>query len=249
MTPELWQPHEIKTGRTLSWKIGEAIFHVRHTGPEWQVARQAIRTPDNAIVWKRWTTGTETRIVEPVPVMPDRSVIVRPEAPIHLAPGHTALFYVSVPLWVRLIGGAQRERILCDEPAIILSSIWYGEPTGGELCYSLRTRARRDDVGEAAGDDTHRAVCKLTMRNAAVNPIEFQRLCLPAEHLHVYRAPRHLWTDSVTVVYESETLNRVTIAGRPAEATGDEPLGPARKPTSEGHLLQRSFGALKSFFG
>lgn len=248
MKPDDWKPTTLAPGQSLAWTLGNATFHIRHTDHEWQVARQATGEPDDAIVWKRWATDNDDHTVEPVPVMPDRPVIVRPEAPIHLAPGHSALFYVSIPLWFRLTAGANRGVTLCDEPSVILSSIWYGEPTGGQLCYSLRTRARRDDAGDASGQP-HRAVCKVTMRNDAADAIEFVRLSLPAQHLNIYMAPGHPWTDEVSVSFESDTLTRVRVSGRPAEAPDQPPAGPARETPPAGHYLQRSFGALRSLFG
>ncbi len=248
MIPDDWKPKPLNSGQTLCLPIGDAVFHVRHTGYEWQVARQIANESTQAMVWKRVAAGDEEHTLEPVPVMPDRAVIVRPEAPIHLPPGRAALFYVSIPLWVRLTAGADRALTLCDDPCVTLSSIWYGEPTAGQLCYSLRTRARRDDAGDAA-NQPHRAVCKVTMRNEAAKSIEFVRLCLPAQQLNTYMAPDHLWTDDVSVIFESETMNRVRITGRPAEASSDTPAGPAREVPPSGHYVQRSFGALRSLFG
>lgn len=247
MNAGIWKPHSMEVGQVLSWPIGGVVFHARHTGAEWQVARQ-VSGASAEIVWKRWSTGAEERIVEPVPVMSDRSLIVRPEAPVFLAPGHTALFYVSVPLWVRLSAGRDRLITLCDEPTMILSSIWYGEPTMGELCYSLRTRARREDKG-APESQGHRATCRVTMINHAAQPIEFLRLCLPARHLNTYCGSEHLWTDDVSVTMESATLNRVRITGRPADAATGTPAGPARDAMPGTHVLQRSFQTLRNLLG
>lgn len=243
-TIDFWKPYPLASDETLSWEIGEALLRARHTAHEWQIARQDIGAANDAITWKRFTTGTEEQILEPLPRMPDLSVIVRPEEPIHLAPEHSAVFYVSIPLWIQLTAGKDRSLILCDEPLVNLSKLWFGEPTDGELCYSLKTRARRDDNQT---DEAHRAVCKVTMRNASGTMVDFERLCLPAKHLNVYRSPHALRGDDVTVIYGKDAINQVRIHGRPAEATDDPPLGTAREKAPSGKILQRGFGMLRSF--
>ncbi len=245
-----WRTYTLKPEQSLSWNMGEAVLRVRCNDTELHVARQDITASGKDPLWKRWATGTGSGEValELLPAAPDRSLIVRPEAPVHLAPGHNALFYVSIPVWLRLISGPGRKLAVCDEPSVTLSSIWHGEPTGGELCYSLRTRARREN-SDLPDSQAHRAVCKVNMRNKTAQAVEFQRLCLPVRHLNIYPGTDHLWTDEVTVEYENETLNRVRITGRPAEASDEKPLGLARDTAPEGHILQRSFSALRTIFG
>ncbi len=246
-TLDFWKPYPLATDESLSWTIGDFVIQVRHTAHEWQIARQDITTPDDSVSWKRFTSGTEERIVEPVPVMPDLSVIVRPEAPIHLAPEHEAVFYVSIPLWLQLTAGSDRSLILSDEPLVNLSKTWFGEPTNGELCYSLRTRARRDNDDDAS-TTASRAVSKVVMRNASSRMLEFERLCLPAKHLKVYRSSKQLRADDVTLVYGKDAVNQIRIKGRPAEVEADTaPLGNAREELTSGHLLQRGFGKLRAF--
>ncbi len=247
-TLDFWRSHSLTTDELLSWTIGDFVIQVRHTAHEWQFSRRPLNDSDASVSWKRFTTGSEEPILQPVPVMPDLSVIVRPEAPIHLAPGHEAVFFVSIPLWLRLTAGNDASLVLCDDPLVNLSKTWFGEPVNGELCYSLRTRARREnDVDKAK--IASRAVSEVVMRNEADHMLEFERLCLPAKHLNVYRAANQLRADHVTVVYGKNSQSQVRIKGRPTEIPADTPpLGKAREEVaSGGHILQRNFGRLRTF--
>ncbi len=246
-TLDFWKSYSLTTDELRSWTIGDFVIQVRHTAHEWQFARHPPGAQNESVSWKRFTAGSEEPVVQPIPLMPDRSVIVRPEASIQLAPGHEAVFFVSIPLWLRLTVGKDSSLVLCDEPLVNLSKSWFGEPVSGELCYSLRSRARRENDDDAA-TTACRAVSEVVMRNEADHMLEFARLCLPAKHLHVYRAADQLRGDNIAVVYKKDSQSQVRIKGRPREVPADAPpLGTAREELASGHILQRGVGRLRTF--
>lgn len=249
MSEDLWQTYAMEVGQHRQWPIGDAVFHVRREPDEWQVARQPT-DDDGEPPWKRWPADASWSDVVLAPAMPDRPVVARPESPVQLAPGCEARFFVSIPLWVRFtVAGVEPALALLDAPAVVLSSIWFGEPTEGELCYSLKTRARRCDTQDSA-ENPHRAVCPVRMINETEAAVEFQRVCLQGKHLNIYRGATHLWTDAVDVAWPrgQAVTARVKVAGRPTEAEQDaEPLAKARVAPPTGHFWQKGMGMVKTW--
>lgn len=250
MPDDIWSVYEMTVGGHRRWPVGDAVFHVRRDENEWRVGRQPAPNSEVEPSWKRWPAGDDWTEARLAPIMPDRPVVARPESPLQLAPGCEAVFYVSIPVWVRLsVGRDDGDVVLLEAPTVVLSNIWFGEPTEGELCYSLKTRMRRTDTTDSS-ENPHRALCKVRMINGMTDPVDFQRLCLQVKHLSVYRSPSHLWTDSVNVTYERkrDQVVRVAFVGKPDEIAGDAScLSKARTPPPSGHFLQKGMGVVKSW--
>ncbi len=96
--------------------------------------------PEN-LTWNRYIYKSELNIIRFVPYLPDRPVVVDPESPIRILPDNSALFFVSIPSWIRIFTGTQEKIMLLEVPAEVLSNTWFGDPMEGELCYSLKTLA------------------------------------------------------------------------------------------------------------
>ena len=158
------------------------------------------------------------------------------------------MFYVTIPVWVRVAVGEHAQVTLCEEPTVILSHSWFGAPTAGELCYSLRTSARR--TLDTLGRRPHGAVCPVRVQNDAATQLDFQRLCVQTNHLKIYAGRDHMWTNEVKVTYKGEdTPSQIDFAQR--SPTGDdvgELITEARAPLTRG-FVQKGFDTLKSFTG
>ena len=254
----IWEPFEIEPGQCSHWQIGPLKLWLRRIENEWQLASERQPEEEDSLVtpvsvaepeelqWNRWSSGEEANVVQNIPVMPDRSLIVRPETPLRILQGSQALFYVTIPVWVRVAVGEGAEVPLSEESSVILSHSWLGDPVSGELCYSRHTSARR--TLDELGPKPHRAICPVRVKNDAKVQLDLQRLCVRLGHLNIYSCNTHLWTNEVVVVYKGEDKpSRVEYGERcPADAGAGELISKARIPLTQG-FLQRGFDTLRTY--
>jgi hypothetical protein len=255
----LWDPFPIKAGGVVYASLGPLELWVRRVGDDWYIAHrrpesevracapkalQPTRTLDE-LPWSRWVSSRPAGRIRLVPALPDRAVVVRPKFPLKVPSGESVLFYVNVPLWVRVAVGDEFEQSLSEVPSIVLSNTWFGELTGGELCYALKTKALRDL--EEVSNRPYTATCPVTVENSAPTDLDFQRICLRVEHLHVYRGARRLWTNQVEVFFKGEdfTSQVNVLKYAPTLEATSERLCAARQPV-ERSLLAKSFSFLRA---
>jgi len=262
-----WDPIELRTEDCRRWRLGPARVCVRRTDAEWHVAVvyeaesadedvtggdrvvvEACEPPPEGLEWRRWVAAEDGGVVQVTPMMPDRAVVVRPEQPISIPSGAKAQFFVSIPVWLRISAGPGKATTLSDLPTAILSNIWFGDPMSGELCYSLKTRARR--TFDAADTRANCALSPLLIENAASEQLPFERLCIRAEHLAVYPGESQLWTNAVTVKSRgADETGQLDYGQSPPrwEPVG-KPLCDPREPFNRG-MLKRTFSNIKVFSG
>ena len=260
----LWQPHHIEQGQCLEAQAGPLDIWLRRKGDELHIAvvrrtaskylnrsaapRTTAGDEPAGLDWSRWVCGPDCEQVLLVPVTPDRPVVVRPELPVKIPPGREALFFVGIPMWVRIMAGDAQMVQLCEQPAVILSNIWFGDPTSGDLCYSLRTRARRDISNWQT--EPHRAVCPVTISNSANTQLDVERLCVHAVHLSVFPGASRLWTNRVRITFKGKgEVSQLEYAEKPPdyEEVGDVLSKPRRSVKKT--LLKRSLGGFGLFSG
>lgn len=198
--------------------------------------------------WVRWIIGDHPGEVLFRPALPDRPVVVRPESEINLPAGKEAIFFVRIPLWAQLHLAGADGGPLFETPVAVLSNIWFGDPTSGELCYSVGTTARRelDNVPQ----QEFLALCPVHVKNAGVEALRFNRLCIRAPHLRLYSGSKHIWTEQVEVRHMGrEEGSQVTYAGKaPAYESHCQLLVKEREKHSQ-VLSLRSFGYFKTLAG
>ena len=243
--------------------IGPLHLWVRREGDEWHVASE--REPSDVVSpgesgsaaaasrssegqdWRRWVVGDQTSMLLLKPAMPDRPVVVRPEHPVRLPSMQRATFYVSIPIWVQVTVGDGRV-VLCEEPTLLLSNIWFGDYAAGELCYSLKTRARRNV--DAQGDRPARVLCPVNVMNSSKTELNFLRLCIRVGHLRILNRNDRLWTPHVNVTFRGEDeASRIDYGTGTPEQTAQDVgtlLAEPRSPL-ESSILQRSFRNLRIF--
>ena len=261
---DVWKPTGIELEACLRSRIGPLSLWLRHLGDEMLMAVERVPEADavdeaaplapvgeaapETLTWARWVVGADVNVVQLVPAMPDRPVVVRPESPVRIPTGHEALLFVSIPLWVKVTVGESRALALCEEPTVVISGTWFGDPTSGELCYAVRTRARRTLRDSEVRP--HRAICPVRIRNTAPEQLDVQRLCVHVEHLRTYDADTQPWTNEVDVTFEGEERpSRVDYAkGPPALGNVGDMLSDARTPLTKG-LLRKTLVSFRSFAG
>jgi len=260
--------HEILPDMCRHWAVGPMRLWLRHTEAEWHMSvdymaelpvEGAVASacpvfgddcadPPADLEWRRWAGIEGMSQVRVTPVMPDRAVMVRPEGPLEIPKGRWALFFVSIPVWLRVSVGPDPEVTLCEVPTVVLSNTWFGDPSTGELCYSLTSRARR--AFRPNQTEPHCALCPVTVRNDSSEELAMDRVCLRVEHLAVYEGASQLWTNGATLRFHTgEQGGQVEFDNA---APGFEAVGPAlgepREPFRRG-LLKRSFSNFKFMAG
>lgn len=258
MSQHWWGSYELELGEAARWRVGPLILTVTHLRNEWRVSRSSSDDPRDrtrAVELKlapqepgpgelvtRYTSTEGERSLRITPVLPDRSVVTRPEQSV-VVPAHgSGSLFVGSPLFLRLeeAGGARLEELPAFRPKLT----WWGpSPREGTLCYASRTagRLRLEEVV----NHPHRVVTEVSIVNRAATPLVVERLNLPVRRLSVYADQRgELWTESVELeLQEGEELAQLHLGERPPEAAGGaERVAPPRDPS--GHLLFRAFGSL-----
>ncbi len=256
----LWRPLALEPERRYRSRVGPLTVWLKRVDGELYVASalQAGETDVQPLCreeeagpeppWIRFVVETDSDLVRLRPVMPDRPVVVRPQYPLKMQGGSRALFFVKVPVWVRLQAGQSDPPPLCELPTVVLSNTWFGTPSDGELCYALKTKARR--TLEEAPPDAFQVVCPVSVRNQTSVDLDFRRLCLRVVHLGVYLGSAGLWANTVEVVYRGEEqASQIEITGKLIEAAGDAELVAEPRQPSSRSLLRKSFSFLKSLTG
>lgn len=266
---EVWQTATVESERLHRWALGPLELLVRRVGDELHLAVErgeqmqvvpleprpadAPEPTAEPVDWTRWVVDPRGKAgdalsLEFQPVMPDRPVIARPESALRVPAGAAALFYVSIPVWVRLISQADRAMTLCEIPSMVLSNIWFGEPTAGELCYSLSTTARRRV--DQSPSQPHRALCPLHLRNEAAEELHVQRIRVPVVNLTLFDDGDRMWTNRVDVVHQGgDAGSAIEVVPGPPEGAGAEAeaIGEAREMVRQ-RMWTRAFGAIGSMF-
>ncbi len=256
----LWDPNEIEVKKDYHWKIGSLDLWVKKADDEWFVAyTQVIEDLDNkksiiakpekkpeGLGWSRFVIDDTSRVIQLVPVLQDRAIVVGSEPPVKILPGNTALFFVSIPVWVRVYVGEKKKVILTEIPTIVLSNTWFGDPMMGELGYSLKTHARRSM--EELSISHQRVFCPVWVKNDTSSQLDFQRLSVHVEHLRVYRGTKRLWTNEVQIDFFGEDQpSNIDFSDKiPNFEEGCVLLSEERTPVDKS-LLKKSVSILKYF--
>lgn len=240
-------------GFSLFWKIleGEWIFGIHRSGD----SVHELESPDlewldsdppDDTTWRRVASVEDVPVLKILPVMPDRPVVVRPEFTYSLLPGEKVNIIVGVPLSVSI--QTPTELTLIEEPVHPLSNTWFGLPTDGELCYAMRTLARRE--GENLDFGPARVICPVRIRNQSKEILSFERLCLRVHYLSIYENDHQkLWAnESSVVIREKGSWSRVAFAKKaPANLTNPKLLSPG-KAMADGTFLLRALNEGKGLF-
>lgn len=255
-----WEALEVEPETDYCWSIGGLKLWVRKSGDEWLLAsereteiEEEIKVlqagphekPDE-LSWMRYIANQDTRRLRLLPCMPDRAVVVGSDTMVNILPQVVALFYVEVPVWSRVVIGKKENVILGEFPSSVLSNTWFGDPMGGELCYSLLSTARRDLVELEKLPD--RAICPVRISNRSPAQVDFQKMCVHVERLRVYRCGGRLWTNQVHIgVFGEDQDNHVSFSRKAPDTDQKCELLTAERIPAERSLLHRGVSILKSF--
>lgn len=214
---DIWQTTNITADRLYQASLGPLTLYLMRVGDELHIAssrepeadRPDAVSPlaiaetelDASLEWNRYVLGREMTTIRLKPVLPDRSYVARPESVVALSPGRDAVFYISAPISIGIEEQGRKPVTLTEIQTVPLSNIWFGDPTDGELCYSLTTRARRSV--EESERRPHRALCTLRVGNDSEETLEVKRLRVHAPYLGLYDDGQRLWTNRITARFQS----------------------------------------------
>lgn len=255
----LWQDRPLNEGIVFSVQAGPLRIWLQRWRDEFHYASKRLDTVNNSvslsgdqkpddIAWNRWICGKGgDPVCHLTPVLPPRPVIVKPAMPLQVMPGETVALFVSIPIWVRIslttAGGSAVE--LMEEPTQILSNSWFGRPVEGELCYALKTMARRRLEDLRA--DVHLAVCPLTIKNEAQKTLHFDRLCLRLQFLSLYAGATHLWTNHGTLINRGEdVMTGLRVEAEPPALDGATRMLSGPREIARRGAVQRAFNSMKT---
>jgi hypothetical protein len=239
-----WGKHSISSGETLSLGVGPLVIWARAQAEEIWLAHESgdrhgggdepIPKPGEDEGWIRWPLPEGSDSISLSPAFPPRPIVVEPELAFRLPPGADARIFVRVPLWARVEVASGTGTPLTEVPSIVLSDTWWGGFTEGELCYWLRTTARRKVGPEAFAP--HLAVCPLQLSNRSEEELRVEGIALRVTHLSLFSDGGRLWADETRVRYDGgDEGSDIDMSGKPpAEAPDAVQVATARSPVPRG---------------
>lgn len=253
----LWEPVKIPANENLLFKLGQLSVRIDSADEElrFQASRDANASHDPGVELEPghpapsaddefFACSVETPVIQAKPVMPDRSVVIRPGNHVSVLPGEQALFYVGLPIWIQFELVRSKPVVLKTLPVVTRSATWYGDPMSGEHCYVEKSLASR--VLQRDGICDWQAVCPITIHNQARTSLEVARLCVQVSHLGVYQGHERLWTQPVAITNrEGPDPMEVRYGQSPPDSEPivralSDPRDPARKS-----LLGRGLSTLR----
>jgi hypothetical protein len=250
--PDRWQERTLQDGEWLCLRFGGLTLVVLSTLGEWRVApmtggqleslKESAMPPDD-LPWQRWDRGRDDVKLQFRPVFPDRPLIIRPRSPLNLSPRAKALFYVGIPAFIELSAHSegQYER-LAAWPSDPPSNTWHGSPIDGKLCYSVKTRARRQFIPEDWQELS--IISTIEIANSGSHTMPFERLFLETGHLAVFEHHDRLWANHARIRTgeKDDTLSGMVFSGKPfGEAAGGIELTPPRLGRVRRSMLTQAF--------
>jgi len=260
----MWGPLDIRTDTCLNIKLERLSVHVQRLGDEWLFAHsyadpdQDANEHEDTVVdsseppeetsWLRFV-NTREESLELTPVLPDRPLVIRPESPISIFPERFARFYVSVPVWLRFtaVHGVSRTDII-DIPSRMLSNTWFGDPAGGELCYSLDAPLRR--TPDNLYFESSSVTCVLVVRNSSSEKLNFERIRVHVENLSIFEENEKFWTNEIRVVYKgADQVSQIDIMDRPSDDLHDARKIADPRVIPDRNILRRSYTFFRHITG
>ncbi len=255
----MWQKYKFEENKIYTAKIGNTRLWVEKQQKIWRIASlnegvsessssgfEVVQTPTENISWNQYIADKHSTL-HLVPTPPDRPVVIKPEVPFTIMAGTNLDIYIKIPLWIQLYSSSVKpENLLFEIVTTELSSTWFGDPTNGELAYSLQSNIIQK-VSEINTFPTE-AICPVQIRNDSQAILNFQRLSIDVNQLNVYANQNLICTNEVRVRFRGEEQNTEVqiVQVNPSIQEGLKQIGYARSIPDK-NLLKKSFYFIKSF--
>jgi len=261
----IWNPIETAVGRCASWRMGRLELWAERYEQEWHVLARTAPEPEDVPSFRFCKKAEKPQSsdwrhhllsagdwLHPGPAMMDRPLVVRPDRTLILMPGEKARFFISLPVWFRLmvardLGGAAAKK-LSEHPTLPMPNAWFGDPVSGELCYFSEARLYLDH--NQIPDSPTQAVCPLWVSNDSDRELPFERICLHTDLLGIYRGEKRLWTNEVSVLFKgSDQTTQIQTSRAAPRFDGTARLVSDPRQTNENWHFKRTFDLLKIYTG
>lgn len=182
-----------------------------------------------------------------IPVLPERSVVLRSEHVLRIVPGNQFSTIVQIPLVPTISRKDRKGRYqpLVCMPISSLSKTWFGDPVEGEPAFAISSLL--DEAGKIHDFGPWVASCPLVIINSSPEILSFERLILRVPLLSLYSGNNRYYTNQLTVRFRGQDQTSQVQIGTSAPGVDDELTlfsGPANKGDSR--LLKKSFSFIKS---
>jgi len=215
-----WGAVHLEEGEIGHWHVGPMDLWLHRSEKDWQFAysscndpfstevsveihRDIQRLPADGVERGRFSFFSAAGELYLQPILADRPVISKPETPLYLPAGESVTFYVSSPLWLKILLGTSMKPLL-DRPIFRPSDTWYGPPTRrGGLGYATKTLALTSL--ENFPYSPFRAITPVLIHNRAKNNLLIEQVNLPAPYLTLFQARNGtFWTQTMVLEREDE---------------------------------------------
>ncbi len=253
-----WGTFDVPLNTACLWQIGPLTLGLLRRPQEWTLATHSDNNPFNDTLVRyqcgdalpaaaqdilRFGFRTTFPRIHLVPGLPDKAILVRPQAPFTLVTGEEVTLHTSSPVWLRLLTD-DPPQLLAEIPTSTPQQAWLGPNTReGELCYFNRTRALLSS--DPMPLNPARALTALTLRNLTADAMRFERIKVPLRNLALYANDHgQLWTQDVTAVREADGSVSLRLeAGPPAATPQATRVAPPQEPLI-GNTFRRVFAGL-----
>lgn len=257
MTSDFWTTLEFEQGAARRGVLAGQALEVRREAREWLVG---VGSRESGEAEPGWTEIDEPSVdpmarvvferapthLRVVPLLPDRSLVVRPHTEVSVPSGQSVPIFVSAPLWVGLeVGDPDSPSSwvrIHDAPVDRPPDTWFGDSTRiGELCYAGRTVARLQLENVVLPPE--RALTEVAVSNRSGALLSFSRLRLPLPQLSLYRDEQGaVWTEPAELVSEEGSLAHLEIRSTRSWREGKQLVSEPRVRSHGDDLLDRTLG-------
>ncbi|MBN1349468.1 DUF432 domain-containing protein [candidate division KSB1 bacterium] len=255
---KIWEQFEMPTADILPWQLGplhvwfkniaaELWVAYEHIDPE-QGAAEIRSVPPEDVNWLRYAFQAGYHNIQFVPLLPNRPLVVKTEAPFRLLNDAETKIYIRVPIWVKIEMVNKKKITLTELPTVTLSNTWFGSFTEGELCYWLSSGARRTIAPDAARP--YMVICPINVINRADEDLFVEKICLRVANLSLFYDGIQLWSDETNVFYKgSSEFSDLEVTGvAPSEAKSAQLIASPRNPVKKS-IASRTFTTIKDISG
>lgn len=200
--------------------------------------------PPNDIKWIRYSIADDYKKLVFRPMLPDRPLVVKVEAPFLLKKGARARIFIRVPLWIKIEIKNKSNIDMLELPTIVLSNTWFGSPVEGEVCYWISSGARRSI--EPDYERPYLAICSIEVINRADEDLLVDKICFRVGYLTLFSDGKQIWSNSTKVNFKgSQNFSEIDVSSKPPIEAGEAKKISEPRENPKKSFTYKTFSVLK----
>lgn len=247
-----WLSIPLNENEAALWSAENLTIYAQRISGDWMLARdesdearpeQQVRKISSVplgLDWKRWALNKRAKEIRFWPAFPDKPLVVKTRIPVIVPPKTSIELYINIPIWLEISVSQGEEYYPLDKvyPSR-LSNTWYGTLFEGQLCYAIKSRARRTLA--YLDNESLRAACLFKINNQSENSLPVDKIRILPEHLGLYQTLDRLATSPITVNFRgNEQGSEISYeAGAPEFLKNGRLVREADKPFHRQTLLDK----------